>query len=103
MANGKGQGGPGQPGGPQVELVVIVNGDPKPLTVNEHQPLRSIVGRALNDEGGEVPKEWYFTNENGDELDLEKSIGDFHFATGTKIFLNKRAGPLGGGASAVSL
>jgi hypothetical protein len=77
-----------------IELVIVVNGQPTPLSANPNQPLQSLIGRALAESGntGQPPENWELRDEAGNLLDLSAKIGSFGFASGTKLFLNLKAG-----------
>jgi hypothetical protein len=98
--NGKGPGGGGGGGGgpPKKDtLTVIVNGTPTEVKYNDNQPLHALIGKALEQSDTDVGdiEGWYFNDAAGNELDLKQKIGEFKFPEGVKLFLNKRAGPLG--------
>ncbi len=75
-------------------LTVVVNGKPVELEINENAPLHTLVPKALTETGnqGQPPQNWELRDEKGNLLDLDKKIEDFHFAAGTKLFLNPKAG-----------
>ncbi len=75
-------------------LTVVVNGRPIELTVNENAPLHTLIPKALEESGnqGQPPDNWELRDERGNLLDLNQKIEDFHFAEGTKLFLNPKAG-----------
>ncbi len=75
-------------------LTVVVNGRPIDLDVNENAPLHTLVPKALEETGnqGQPLQNWELRDEKGTLLDLNQKIEDFHFAAGTKLFLNPKAG-----------
>ena len=77
----------------QIELVVVVNGQPTPLTANVNQPLHSIIGPALAASGnaGQPPENWEL-RKDGVLLDPSQKIKSFGFAAGTELFLSLKAG-----------
>lgn len=78
----------------QIDLVIVVNGQPVPLSPNPNRPLHSLIGRALEESGnaGQPPDNWELRDEAGNLLDLSAKIGSFGFVAGTKLFLNLKAG-----------
>ncbi len=80
--------------GHQITLVLVVNGQQTEVTASGNAPLGSIKGRALEQTGnsGQPPENWELRDPQGALLDESKKIEDFHFAPGTKIFLNLKAG-----------
>lgn len=84
----------------EMELLVIVNGQPATLKANPNAPLHSLIGRALAQTGnaaGQPPENWEFRDVAGAVLPGERKIGDFNFPDGARLFLNLRAGVGGGG------
>lgn len=81
------------------ELVVVINGTPMVLSANINSPLRSIVGKALEQSGnaGQPPESWELRDAAGALLDLDMKIKDFNFPADVKLFLNLKAG-VGGAA-----
>jgi Protein of Unknown function (DUF2604) len=79
---------------PHIELVIVVNGQPTPVSANPNQPLNSLIGRALEQSGnaGQPPENWEFRDQTGNLLDVSRKIGSFGFTPGTKLFLNLKAG-----------
>lgn len=77
-----------------IELVIVVNGQPTPLSASPNQPLHSLIARALAGSGnaGQPPENWELRDEPGNLLDSSAKIGSFGFAPGTKLFLNLKAG-----------
>lgn len=89
----------------KIEIVVVVNGQPAPISANANAPLRSIVGKALQDTGntGQGTENWELRDANGALLDLDAKIGSFDFALGVRLFLNLKAGIGGGSPRPVSV
>lgn len=77
----------------QIELVVVVNGQPTPLTANLNAPLHSIIGHALAASGntGQPPENWEL-RKDGVLLDPSQKIKSFGFAAGAELFLSLKAG-----------
>ncbi|MGH7642427.1 MAG: DUF2604 domain-containing protein [Candidatus Dormibacteria bacterium] len=78
----------------QIELTVVVNGQPTEVEANLHEDLGSIIPRALQQTGnaGQPPENWELRNAEGKILPLDRKIDSFHFPRMTKLFLNLRAG-----------
>jgi hypothetical protein len=83
----------------KIEILVVVNGQQAPIGANANSPLRSIVGKALQDTGntGQGAENWELRDGNGTLLDLDAKIASFDFGPAVRLFLNLRAGI--GGAS----
>jgi hypothetical protein len=77
-----------------IVLTVIVNGVPTDVAVEEQDPLEVIVVRALDQTGnhGQPPSNWELRNAAGQVLDVNKTVRDYGFETGTRLFLNLKAG-----------
>ncbi len=75
-------------------LTVIVNGTPTEVEANENAPLKTIIPKALHQTGnsGQPPDQWELKDAQGNLLDLEKKIGDYHFPDDVKLFLSLKAG-----------
>lgn len=88
------------PGPEDIELVIVINGQPFPVDANLHAPLRTVVVKALAESKntGQPPENWELRDEAGALLDLAKKVADFHFVAGAKLFLSLKAG-VGGSVS----
>ena len=75
-------------------LTIIVAGTPTEVDANPQAPLRTVIPKALEQTGntGQPLENWELRDEAGNLLDLDKKIGDFAFADGTKLSLNLKAG-----------
>lgn len=78
----------------KVTLEIIVNGQSTTLEVSSRAPLHSVIGKALAETGnsGQPPENWEFRNEGGVLLDSDQKIGDLGLASGSRLFLNLKAG-----------
>jgi hypothetical protein len=78
----------------KIELQVIVNGQPTTVEGNVNAPLRSVIGRALDQTGntGQPADNWELRDAGGVLLPVDQKIGDFHFPADVKLFLNLKAG-----------
>jgi hypothetical protein len=84
---------------PKVQLTIIVNGQPTELEANVNEPLHAIVPRALQQTQnlGQPPDMWELRDAAGVILDQTKKISEYGFGSGTRLFLNLKAG-VGGAA-----
>lgn len=78
----------------KIELEVVVNGQPTSVKANLNAPLHTIIPKALEQTGnaGQPPENWELRDQSGVLLPLETKIEDFNFESGTKLFLNLKAG-----------
>jgi hypothetical protein len=78
----------------EIELTIVVNGQPTQVKANVHQPLGSIIPHALAQTGnaGQPPDQWELRDASGAVLPLDQRIGSFSFGPGTTLFLNLKAG-----------
>ena len=82
-----------------LEVTVVVSGQPERLRVNTHQTVEHLVREALQRSGnqGQAPSEWELRTEDGTLLDQGGRVGDVITHSGVTLFLNPKAGA--GGAS----
>jgi hypothetical protein len=75
-------------------LTIVVNGRPVEVEANEHAPLHSVIGKALDESGnaGQPKEQWELRDQAGALLDVNRKIGEFAFAAGVTLFLNLKAG-----------
>ncbi len=87
------------PSANQLELAVVVNGQPTLVQANLNAPLHTVIPRALEQTGnaGQPPENWELRDAAGALLDLDRKIGDFNFPPDVLLFLNLKAG-VGGGS-----
>lgn len=78
----------------EIMLTVVVNGRETEVTANAHAPIQTIIPEALRetDNTGQPPENWELRDEPGNLLDHHRKIEDFHFVSGTKLFLSLKAG-----------
>jgi hypothetical protein len=78
----------------QIEIVVVVNGNPALVHAEQGTHLRKVVEQALSDTGnvGQPPENWELRNAAGLELDQSKTVGHYDLESGVKLFLNLHAG-----------
>lgn len=77
-----------------IELVVVVSGQPERLRVNTHQTLEHLVHEALQKSGnhGQAPSDWELRTEEGALLDQSIMIGAGGLVDGVTLFLSPKAG-----------
>jgi hypothetical protein len=77
-----------------VDLIIVVNGQPIPIEAKANELLRTVVHQALEKSGnsGQPIDNWELRDGSGNILDLARKVGDFHFHDGTKLFLSLKAG-----------
>ncbi len=78
----------------KIQISVIVNGT---LTVVETQPkthLMMVITKALAQTGnhGQPPENWELRDEAGAVLDPQRTTDSYHLVSGTRLFLNLKAG-----------
>lgn len=78
----------------KITLEIIVNGTPTRVEGNLNAPLKSLIGRALEQTGntGQPVDNWEFRDAPGNVLDSDKKIGELGLTDGARIFLNLKAG-----------
>jgi hypothetical protein len=78
----------------KLELVVIVNGQPAHVAANPHAPLRVVVEHALQqtENIGQPAEQWEVRDAAGVLLEQDRKAEEYHFAPGTRLFLNLKAG-----------
>jgi hypothetical protein len=78
----------------EIEITVVVNGQPVPEKVNTEEKLRAVAEKALEKSGnsGQPLDNWELRDSAGQILDLNKKVADYGIITGTKLFLNLKAG-----------
>jgi uncharacterized protein DUF2604 len=78
----------------EIDLAIVVNGQPTIVRANQHAPLRTVIPRALEQTGnaGQPPDNWELRDSAGAPLPLDQKIEDFNFPAGVRLFLNLKAG-----------
>jgi len=76
-----------------IQLTVVVSGQPVPLKVNVHQSLEHLVHEALQNSGnkGQTPSEWELRLD-GRLLDQGMTVAAAGLTAGATLFLSPRAG-----------
>ena len=78
----------------QLDIAVVVNGQPTVVQANMHAPLRTVIGKALEQTGnaGQPPENWELRDAGGAQLPLDQKIEEFAFPPNVRLFLNLKAG-----------
>jgi hypothetical protein len=78
----------------QINLTVVVNGRETEVEANINAPLHTIIPEALRETGntGQPPENWRILDEPGNQLDPNRKIKEYHFTSGTKLFLSLKEG-----------
>jgi hypothetical protein len=77
-----------------IEVTVVVSGQPERLKVNVHQTLAHLVREALQRSGnqGQAPSDWELRTEEGGLLDQSQTVAAAAINDGTTLFLSPKAG-----------
>jgi Protein of Unknown function (DUF2604) len=77
-----------------IDVTVVVSGQPVRLQVNVHQTVEHLIHAALQESSnkGQAPSEWELRTESGTLLNPSARIADVGLAEGVTLFLNPRAG-----------
>jgi hypothetical protein len=78
---------------PQIDITVVVNGQPTVVRANPNAPLHTIIPKALaqTNTTGQPPENWEL-HYDGNVLDTDRKIESFGFPSGVQVFLNLKAG-----------
>jgi hypothetical protein len=82
------------PGSQNIEVTVVVSGQPERLKINAHQTLEHLVHEALQMSGnkGQAPSEWELRTEEGALLDQNSTVAAARLHDGATLFLSPKAG-----------
>ena len=82
------------PSAQNIDVTVVVSGQPERLKVNVHQTLEHLVHEALQKSGneGQAPSEWELRTEDGRLLEQSATIADAGLQDGVTLFLSPKAG-----------
>lgn len=77
-----------------IDVTVVVSGQPERLKVNVHQTLEHLVHEALQTSGnqGQPPSEWELRTEDGSLLDQATTVAAAGIHDGVTLFLSPKAG-----------
>lgn len=77
-----------------IEVVVVVSGQPEKLKVNVHQTLEHLVHEALQRSGnqGQAPSDWELRTEDGRLLEQSATVAAAGIHDGVTLFLSPKAG-----------
>jgi uncharacterized protein DUF2604 len=82
------------PSDQNIDVTVVVSGQPERLKVNVHQTLEHLVHEALKKSGnkGQAPSEWELRTEDGRLLDQAATLSAAGIQDGMTLFLSPKAG-----------
>ena len=77
-----------------IDVIVVVSGQPERLKVNVHQTVEHLVHEALQKSGnnGQAPSEWELRTEDGRLLEQSTTIAAAGIQDGVTLFLSPKAG-----------
>jgi Protein of Unknown function (DUF2604) len=77
-----------------IEVTVVVSGQPQRLKVNVHQTIEHLVHEALQKSGnqGQAPSEWELRTEDGRLLEQSGTVAAAAIHDGMTLFLSPKAG-----------
>ena len=77
-----------------IEVTVVVSGQPQQIEVNVHQTVEHLVHEALQKSGnhGQPPSDWELRTESGALLDQALTIAEAGIHDGMTLFLSPKAG-----------
>ena len=77
-----------------IDVTVVVSGQPERLKVNVHQTVEHLVHEALQKSGnkGQAPSEWELRTEDGALLDQAATVAAAGIHDGVTLFLSPKAG-----------
>ena len=78
----------------EIEITIVVSGQPERLKINEHQRLEHLVREALARSGneGQLPSDWELRTEDGKLLDQEQTVAHAGIVNGQTLFLSPKTG-----------
>src|SRR4051812_24258958 len=78
----------------QIDVSVVVNGQPVSVKANLNAPLQTVVLKALHDSGnsGQPVENWELRDGAGQVLDISRKVEHYGITPGANLFLNLKAG-----------
>jgi hypothetical protein len=78
----------------ELNITIVVNGQPVSVTGNLHAPLRTIMQEALHRSGnsGQPIDNWELRDAGGQILEPDRKLEELHLQAGATLFLNLKAG-----------
>lgn len=78
----------------EIDILVIVNGEPVAVKVDDEETVGKVVAEALKESGnsGQPFDRWELRDATGAEIDFNLRVGDLKLVDGSKLFLNLKAG-----------
>jgi hypothetical protein len=77
-----------------IEITIVVSGQPERLRATEHERLEHLVREALKRSGneGQPPSDWELRTEDGQLLDQDDTVAHAGIVNGQTLFLSPKAG-----------
>lgn len=78
----------------KIDIEIVVNGTPTTVEANVNAPLRTVIGKALEQTNntGQPRENWDLKDESGNVLDLSKKVEEYNFPAGITLYLSLKAG-----------
>lgn len=78
----------------EIEITIVVSGQPERLRAEEHEKLERLVREALRHSGneGQPPSDWELRTEDGRLLNQEETVAEAGVENGQTLFLSPKAG-----------
>lgn len=78
----------------KIMLIFVINGSATEVEANTNAPLKAAVNKVLEQSGneGQPLENWEIKDTNGNLLEMDRKLEDYGLASGTKLFLNVKAG-----------
>ncbi len=82
------------PKSPNIEVVIVVSGQPTSVKVNLHQKVEQLVHEALNKSGneGQPPFQWELRKADGALIDQSTRVEEAGISDGATLYLSPMAG-----------
>ena len=78
----------------QVEITVVVNGEPVTVQVNPHEQVQALIEIAFSksNNAGQPLANWELRDSAGNVLDSTHKLAEYSIASGATLFLSLKAG-----------